>query len=342
MNRGGVHHHRRRRQQQQQQQHHESSLVQQMMIGRSPNPSFWSMNELMMMPPQEMPNLLSSTSSLYSSSKEFPTFLKALSPKIPCHDHRSQELPESWSQLLLGNLVEEEGECAYAPMFESSTDVQSLVDHVLKEDISHCGNFEEHHQEDEQGTSRSPRSCVTTSFSNNHILDFSNSSKAAQRKQNHQADHHHLSPDQWNGNSSGPTFKKARVQASSVVSPLKVRKEKLGDRIAALHQLVSPFGKTDTASVLLEAIGYIRFLHGQIQALSSPYLGKASRDSTSSHGSYHQVDDGDHEGGTDLRSRGLCLAPASFTLQVEKDSAACFWAPNYNLDMGDDDEKLTY
>ncbi|XP_042405064.1 transcription factor bHLH68-like [Zingiber officinale] len=327
MNRGGVHHnhhHRRRRRQQQQQ--HESSLVQQMMIGSSPSPSFWSMNELMMMPPQEMPNL--------SSSKEFPKFLKALSPKIPCHDQRSQELPESWSQLLLGNLVEEEGECTYAPIFESSTNLQNLVDHVLKEDISYCGNFEEHHQEDEQGTSRSPRSCVTTSFSNNNILDFSNSSKAAQRKQNHQADHHHLSPDQnfnakWNGNSGGPSFKKARVQASSVVSSLKVRTEKLGDRIAALHQLVSPFGKTDTASVLLETIGYIRFLHGQIQALSSPYIGKASRDSTSSHGSYHQVDDGDQEGGKDLRSRGLCLAPASFTLQVDqKDIAASFWAHN--------------
>lgn len=89
--------------------------------------------------------------------------------------------------------MEEEGECTYAPIFESSTNVQSLVDHVLKEDISYCGNFKDHHQEeDEQGTSRSPRSCVTTSFGNNNILDFSNNSKAAQRKQNH----HHLSPDQ--------------------------------------------------------------------------------------------------------------------------------------------------
>ncbi|KAK1293330.1 hypothetical protein QJS10_CPB17g02289 [Acorus calamus] len=53
---------------------------------------------------------------------------------------------------------------------------------------------------------------------------------------------------------------------------LKVKKEKMGERIMALQQLVSPFGKTDTASVLHEAMGYIRFLHDQVQVLSSPYL----------------------------------------------------------------------
>ncbi|CAL9751798.1 unnamed protein product, partial [Musa acuminata subsp. burmannicoides] len=53
-------------------------------------------------------------------------------------------------------------------------------------------------------------------------------------------------------------FKKARLEgSSSPKSNPKVRKQKLGERITALHQIVSPFGKTDTASVLLEAIGYI-------------------------------------------------------------------------------------
>uniref|UniRef100_A0A0V0GTI8 Putative ovule protein n=1 Tax=Solanum chacoense TaxID=4108 RepID=A0A0V0GTI8_SOLCH len=46
----------------------------------------------------------------------------------------------------------------------------------------------------------------------------------------------------------------------------------MGDRITALQQLVSPFGKTDTASVLSEAIEYIKFLHDQVNVLSTPYM----------------------------------------------------------------------
>ncbi|CAN6337164.1 unnamed protein product [Urochloa humidicola] len=66
--------------------------------------------------------------------------------------------------------------------------------------------------------------------------------------------------------------KKPRMATLSPLPTFKVRKEKLGDRITALQQLVSPFGKTDTASVLHEAVEYIRFLHDQVASLSSPYL----------------------------------------------------------------------
>ncbi|PKA56262.1 Transcription factor bHLH110 [Apostasia shenzhenica] len=53
------------------------------------------------------------------------------------------------------------------------------------------------------------------------------------------------------------------------------KKDKIGERVAALQQLVSPFGKlaqSDTASVLTEATAYIKFLHDQLQVLSAPYF----------------------------------------------------------------------
>ncbi|GMN29340.1 hypothetical protein TIFTF001_002380 [Ficus carica] len=88
------------------------------------------------------------------------------------------------------------------------------------------------------------------------------------------------------------TNKKSKSISRSSNPPLKVRKEKLGDRIAALHRLVAPFGKTDTASVLTEAIGYILFLHDQVQV----------------HGLSKEKET---ELKMDLRSRGLCLVPHS-------------------------------
>ncbi|TYH94874.1 hypothetical protein ES332_A12G068500v1 [Gossypium tomentosum] len=91
---------------------------------------------------------------------------------------------------------------------------------------------------------------------------------------------------------------------------LQVRKEKLGDRVAALQKLVAPFGKTDTATVLSEAIGYIQFLHDQVQTLSVPFM-KSSQSKfyrTMQGGSRVE---GQEEQKRDLRSRGLCLVPQS-------------------------------
>ncbi|KAM3708928.1 hypothetical protein ACJW31_02G133900 [Castanea mollissima] len=89
--------------------------------------------------------------------------------------------------------------------------------------------------------------------------------------------------------------KKSQSGSRCSCPPLKVRKEKLGDRIAALQRLVAPFGKTDTASVLTEAIGYIQFLHDQVQGLSG-------KDGT--------------ELERDLKSRGLCLLPLSYASYI--------------------------
>ncbi|XP_057717680.1 transcription factor bHLH110-like [Arachis stenosperma] len=124
---------------------------------------------------------------------------------------------------------------------------------------------------------------------------------------------------------SSNASKKSRPQSSrSSCQHLKIRKEKLGDRIAALQQLVAPFGKTDTASVLLEAIGYIKFLQSQVETLSVPYM-KSSRNQISRGLIMRQGvsardnimnSEAKHE---DLRSRGLCLVPMSCMAYIAGD-----------------------
>lgn len=124
--------------------------------------------------------------------------------------------------------------------------------------------------------------------------------------------------------------KRARTDtATSTLPPFKVRKEKMGDRITALQQLVSPFGKTDTASVLSEAIEYIKFLHEQVSVLSTPYLksGAASYQQHQQGGDKAKVDpDGPKQ---DLRSRGLCLVPVSSTFPVTHEATVDFWTPTF-------------
>nr|DAD25265.1 TPA_asm: hypothetical protein HUJ06_026729 [Nelumbo nucifera] len=74
---------------------------------------------------------------------------------------------------------------------------------------------------------------------------------------------------------------------------------------------ISP--KTDTASVLLEAMEYIKFLHDQVQVLSAPYLRSTRKIQESEQYS--------------LSSRGLCLVPISRTLSVVRSNGADIWAP---------------
>ena len=109
--------------------------------------------------------------------------------------------------------------------------------------------------------------------------------------------------------SSGDQRKAAPPAASSNKRP-RARKERLGERILALQQLVSPFGKTDTASVLHEALGYIRFLHDQVQVLSSPYMQRLPPPPSPA-----PLPE-EPRAPNDLRSRGLCLVPVSCTDHV--------------------------
>ncbi|XP_074588372.1 transcription factor bHLH123-like isoform X2 [Curcuma longa] len=132
-------------------------------------------------------------------------------------------------------------------------------------------------------------------------------------------------------NSSEPPPKRTRIETNSSPLPttFKVRKEKLGDRITALQQLVSPFGKTDTASVLHEAIDYIKFLHDQVRGLSAPYLKNGHPVQL-----HHQIMNLEKSKGSDvqtqdLRSRGLCLVPISSTFAVANEIPTDFWTPTF-------------
>uniref|UniRef100_A0A0E0EYE6 BHLH domain-containing protein n=1 Tax=Oryza meridionalis TaxID=40149 RepID=A0A0E0EYE6_9ORYZ len=107
-----------------------------------------------------------------------------------------------------------------------------------------------------------------------------------------------------------------------------VPKVKLGDKITALQQIVSPFGKTDTASVLYEAINYIKWLHEQVQLLSDPYMKSSSSKDYNAWGGLDRKEKADAE--VDLRSRGLCLVPVSCTPQVYRDNnGPDYWTPPY-------------
>ncbi|KAG8386232.1 hypothetical protein BUALT_Bualt03G0127500 [Buddleja alternifolia] len=127
-------------------------------------------------------------------------------------------------------------------------------------------------------------------------------------------------------NSTETSNKRPRNETPSTLPAFKVRKEKMGDRITALQQLVSPFGKTDTASVLSEAIDYIKFLHEQVNALSTPYMKNGAP-------IQHQLNSGksnDPEAPRqDLRSRGLCLVPVSSTFPMTHETAVDFWTPTF-------------
>ncbi|KAK9051177.1 hypothetical protein SSX86_027803 [Deinandra increscens subsp. villosa] len=127
---------------------------------------------------------------------------------------------------------------------------------------------------------------------------------------------------------SGPPLKKTKLETSTVSSTkVQIPKAKLGDKITTLQQIVSPFGKTDTASVLWEAIGYIKCLQEQVQLLSNLYLKtNIIKDSWMR---FETKGRGDMD--LDLKSRGLCLVPVSCTPQVyhENNGSDHYWTPTY-------------
>lgn len=125
---------------------------------------------------------------------------------------------------------------------------------------------------------------------------------------------------------SEPAPKRTRNETPSTLPAFKVRKEKMGDRITALQQLVSPFGKTDTASVLSEAIEYIKFLHEQVTVLSTPYMKSGAPSEIQQNSGKLKKCEGTKQ---DLKSRGLCLVPVSSTFPVTHETTVDFWTPTF-------------
>ncbi|TVU27977.1 hypothetical protein EJB05_19483, partial [Eragrostis curvula] len=125
--------------------------------------------------------------------------------------------------------------------------------------------------------------------------------------------------------------KKSKQEGSKAPPPKQqVPKVKLGEKITALQQIVSPFGKTDTASVLFETIKYIKFLHEQVQLLSEPYTNSSRNKGNVPWGDLAEASSKQGEVEHDLKDRGLCLVPVSWTPQVYRDGTAMdYWTPAY-------------
>ncbi|XP_078174921.1 basic helix-loop-helix (bHLH) DNA-binding superfamily protein isoform X2 [Carex rostrata] len=101
--------------------------------------------------------------------------------------------------------------------------------------------------------------------------------------------------------------RKSRLEPRSPsFSSFKVRKEKLGDRIAALQQLVAPFGKT-------LSVPYLRSPKSKKQRTSQEEASELEKE----------------EEKLDLRSRGLCLVPLSCTSYVTNENGGVWSSPNF-------------
>uniref|UniRef100_A0A7N0V5L5 BHLH domain-containing protein n=1 Tax=Kalanchoe fedtschenkoi TaxID=63787 RepID=A0A7N0V5L5_KALFE len=95
------------------------------------------------------------------------------------------------------------------------------------------------------------------------------------------------------------------------------RSQKLGDKITILQKLVSPYGKTDTASVLQEAEIYIKQLHTKIanmyELLSSSHVNAATLSQLDALGGMRTIP-------LDLRQRGLCVMPVAITRDLTRNN----------------------
>ncbi|GJU50852.1 transcription factor bHLH68-like protein isoform X2 [Tanacetum coccineum] len=277
------------------------------------------------------------------------------------HQHENQDFPVSWSQLLMTGLANDQEQHNLVARHVGEAKLGYLDNQQSRKPFYSHKN--DHHDqknsiEDDQqvcsstwssqlnpvpsvGSSSTMSLSTTTMFDfsskmdsrNQHTTQYSSqyddtsTSSGASKKGRFQSSSTQASP-MCNDTFTSGTSKRARAQQSSTQTPLKVRKEKLGDRISALHQLVSPFGKTDTASVLFEATAQIRHLEGQIETLTSPYMNIAN---TVPGGTRHQHSSDGNALQRNLTSRGLCLVPIDCIDHIDTsnmtNTGTEFWTP---------------
>nr|CAB3471633.1 unnamed protein product [Digitaria exilis] len=298
-----------------------SSLLQQMMWSGSGGTD--SKNMMSSLMPCAEEHLLQISSGL---APEVNNTGASLARSSDLHDGvREGNMPQSWSQLLLGGLVGDHERYSAAALLSKGLEEQPMPQDAAAYTFYGHGGGEEiqtpgtnKSQVSQMLLASSPRSCITSSLIGSNMLDFSNNSTVqAPEVKNHHSDN----SSEGNSTASGSAPKKARVQtSSSAQSTLKVS---------------SSLRSTDTASVLQETIGYIRFLLSQIEALSFPYLGHGNGNSMQQHTVASLLNNstgdgmGEAQGSTaqgkkDLRSRGLCLVPVSCTSHLADDND--FWA----------------
>ncbi|KAK9048341.1 hypothetical protein SSX86_032696 [Deinandra increscens subsp. villosa] len=303
------------------------------------NPTFLSTPQLPLpLLPVPPPSSILNPPYLFGSSLLVPAANP--NPLADHHHQENQDFPVSWSHLLLSGLASDQEQHNLGAA-HAGEQKYGYLDNQQSRQL-YYSNKSDHHgnnnstEEDLQACSSSWSSQLpsvgsssTMTLSTTTMFDFS--SKIDTRNQHNQ--HTNQYSSQYDDTSTSGVSKKPRFQSTSTrtssmegnetfttgtskraratptQTPLKVRKEKLSDRISALHQLVSPFGKTDTASVLLEATTHIRFLEGQIETLSSPYMNLGNNVPGGTRHQHHTVDG--KALSKDLASRGLCLVPVT-------------------------------
>ncbi|GAU34946.1 hypothetical protein TSUD_312770 [Trifolium subterraneum] len=81
----------------------------------------------------------------------------------------------------------------------------------------------------------------------------------------------------------------------------------------------------------MEAIGYIKFLQGQVETLSVPYMKLSQNQNNRVVQGGSATSDTNGEAKQDLRSRGLCLVPLSCMSYIAGDGCPEVWQQRPNF-----------